>query len=72
MKSLPNKAALISGRYQPTAKYWIDWPICTVAARIVRGRYTPRKISSTLASPRLAWLTTGTRSAGGAATKACP
>ncbi|KAG1252693.1 hypothetical protein G6F65_017806 [Rhizopus arrhizus] len=29
MKSLPNKAALISGRYQPTAKYWIDWPICT-------------------------------------------
>jgi len=37
-KSLPNSAALISGRYQPMPKYWIDCPICTVAARIVRGR----------------------------------
>ncbi|MNV72117.1 hypothetical protein D3C71_1651790 [compost metagenome] len=27
MKSLPNRAALIKGKYQPTAKYWIDWPI---------------------------------------------
>ncbi len=37
-KSLPNSEALISGRYQPTAKYWMDWPICTVAASSVRGR----------------------------------
>ncbi|MNT52733.1 hypothetical protein D3C72_1897720 [compost metagenome] len=72
MKSLPNSAALIRGRYQPTAKYWMDCPICTVAARIVRGRYTPRKISSTFARPRLARLTTGTRSSSGAAAKGWP
>lgn len=42
-KLSPKIVRLISGRYQPTAKYCIDCPSEMTEERTVRGRYSPLK-----------------------------